>query len=105
MAKFEDIGETSYQGGRRRRKNPAEFRMPMHKGIPNSKNANSSVPIGILNLDCISDLDDREEIIKRWSTEISLIIQTNLDDFESTKAVLTLIEHKTSGIVQSQKKW
>ena len=97
----DDYAETSAAGGRRRRR-ATEFRMPMHQGIPNSRN--SATPIGILNLDCVTNLDEREEIIKRWSTEISLIIQTNADDFEKAQAVLTLIEHKTSGIVQKQLK-
>ncbi|GJT16477.1 putative transcription factor interactor and regulator CCHC(Zn) family protein [Tanacetum coccineum] len=77
-----------------------EFRMPMHKGIPN-KNSSSSGAINILNLDCISDLTERKRILEKWSTEISLILQTNQDDFQTAKSVLTLIEHKTEGNIQS----
>ncbi|GJY44284.1 putative zinc finger, CCHC-type, caulimovirus coat protein [Tanacetum coccineum] len=77
-----------------------EFRMPMHKGIPN-KNNSSSGAINILNLDCISDLTERKRILEKWSTEISLILQTNQDDFQTAKSVLTLIEHKTEGNIQS----
>ncbi|GKA20044.1 Orf y [Tanacetum coccineum] len=74
--------------------------MPMHKGIPN-KNTSSSGAINILNLDCISDLIERKRILEKWSAEISLILQTNQDDFQTAKSVLTLIEHKTEGNIQS----
>ncbi|GJX47703.1 putative transcription factor interactor and regulator CCHC(Zn) family protein [Tanacetum coccineum] len=87
-------GETS-----RKNSKSYEFRMPLHKGIPN-KNNSSSGAINILNLDCISDLDERKRILEKWSTEISLILQTNQDDFQTAKSVLTLIEHKTEGNIQ-----
>nr|GFB19393.1 hypothetical protein [Tanacetum cinerariifolium] len=86
-------GETS------KKKKSYEFRMPLHKGIPN-KNNSSSQAINILNLDCISDLNERKRIPKKWSTEISLILQTNQEDFQMAKSVLTLIEHKTEGNIQ-----
>lgn len=94
---FEDEDEpsTSY---RRTRKN-SEFSMPFHKGIPNSRNSPNA--INILNIDCISDLKTRKQIIDKWATEISLIIQTNQDDFIKARSVSLLVEHKTSGIVQN----
>nr|GEV05535.1 putative zinc finger, CCHC-type, Caulimovirus coat protein [Tanacetum cinerariifolium] len=82
------------------KKRSYEFRMPLHKGIPN-KNSSSSQAINILNLDCISDLNERKRILEKWSTEISLILQTNKEDFQTAKSVLTLIEHKTEGNIQS----
>nr|GEV57161.1 hypothetical protein [Tanacetum cinerariifolium] len=87
-------GETS------NKKRSYEFRMPLHKGIPN-KNSSSSQAINMLNLDCISDLNERKRILEKWSTEISLILQTNQEDFQMAKSVLTLIEHKTEGNIQS----
>ena len=94
--------KTENQRGETSRKNSKkyEFRMPLHKGIPNKNNSTSGA-INILNLDCISDLNERKRILEKWSTEISLILQTNQDDFLTTKSVLTLIEHKTEGNIQS----
>ncbi|GKB15612.1 putative transcription factor interactor and regulator CCHC(Zn) family protein [Tanacetum coccineum] len=89
-------GETS-----RKKPRNYEFRMPLHKGIPNQNNSNPSGAINILNLDCISDLNERKRILEKWSTEISLILQTNQEDFQNAKSVLTLIEHKTEGNIQS----
>nr|GEW61705.1 hypothetical protein [Tanacetum cinerariifolium] len=94
-------GETS------KKKRSYEFRMPLHKGIPN-KNNSSLQAINILNLDCISDLNERKRILEKWSTEISLILQTNQEDFQMAKSVLTLIEHKTEGNIQrliKQEQW
>ncbi|GJS41982.1 hypothetical protein Tco_0567025 [Tanacetum coccineum] len=87
-------GETS-----RKSSKSYEFRMPLHKGIPNNNNSSSGA-INILNLDCISNLDERKRILEKLSTEISLILQTNQDDFQTAKSVLTLIEHKTEGNIQ-----
>lgn len=86
---------------RYRKNNNYEFKMPMHKGIPDTTADKTPIKIGILNLDCVTDMQVKEEMIKRWITEISLIIQTNEDDFTTAKKVLLLIEHKTSGNVQN----
>nr|GEY84107.1 TPA: orf y [Tanacetum cinerariifolium] len=93
--------KTENQRGEASKKNSRnfEFRMPLHKRIPNKNNASGA--IDVLNLDCISDLNERKRILEKWSTEISLILQTNQDDFQTAKSVLTLIEHKTKGNIQS----
>ncbi|GKD59466.1 putative transcription factor interactor and regulator CCHC(Zn) family protein [Tanacetum coccineum] len=93
--------KSKYKKGESSRKNSKnyEFRMPLYKGVPN-KNSSSSGDINILNLDCISDLTERKRILEKWSTEISLILQTNQDDFQTAKSVLTLIEHKTEVNIQ-----
>ena len=75
-----------------------EFKMPIHNGIPNSSKGPNT--INVLNIDCIQDLKLRERVIEKWVTEISLILQTNPVDFEKTRNVLLLMEHKTDGIVQ-----
>ena len=72
--------------------------MPIHNGIPNSSQGPNT--INVLNIDCIQDLKLRERVIEKWVTEISLILQTNSEDFEDAKNVLLLMEHKTDGIVQ-----
>ncbi|KAD3068802.1 hypothetical protein E3N88_36682 [Mikania micrantha] len=76
-----------------------EFSMPYHKGIPNSETARSNT-INTINIDCIFDLQKKQEVIDKWNTEISLIIQSNPDEFVSSKAVLLLIEHKSAGIIK-----
>jgi len=76
-----------------------EFSMPYHKGIPNSEKGSSNT-INTINIDCIFDFQKRREVIDKWNTEISLIIQSNPDEFVSSKAVLLLIEHKSAGIIQ-----
>ncbi|KAD3640381.1 hypothetical protein E3N88_29604 [Mikania micrantha] len=76
-----------------------EFSMPYHKGIPNPETGSSNT-INTINIDCIFDLQKRQEVIDKWNTEISLIIQSNPDEFVSSKAVLLLIEHKSAGIIK-----
>nr|GEX42456.1 hypothetical protein [Tanacetum cinerariifolium] len=98
--KIEKINRVKTERGETlKKKRSYEFRMPLHKGISN-KNNSSSQAINILNLDCISDLNERKRILKKWSTEISLILQTNQEDFQMAKSILTLIEHKTEGNIQ-----
>ncbi|KAD4180162.1 hypothetical protein E3N88_28753 [Mikania micrantha] len=76
-----------------------EFSMPYHKEIPNPE-VGSSRTINTINIDCIFDLQKRQEVIDKWNTEISLIIQSNPNEFASSKAVLLLIEHKSAGIIK-----
>ena len=56
-----------------RRSKATEFSMPYHKGIPNPKTGSSST-IDTINIDNISSLEIRQQIIDKWNTEISLII-------------------------------
>ncbi|CAH1443995.1 unnamed protein product [Lactuca virosa] len=93
--------ESSYMAtnrGERKKKKKYEFKMPVHNGIPNSGKGPNM--INVLNIDCIQDLKLRERVIEKWVTEISLILQTNPDEFGNAKNVLLLLEHKTDGIVQ-----
>ena len=98
----EEEAETSYRatnsGLNNRKKKKYEFKMPIHNGIPNSGKGPNT--INVLNIDCIQDLKLRERVIEKWVTEISLILQTNPEEFEKAKNVLLLLEHKTDGIVQ-----
>ncbi|KAJ9535106.1 LOW QUALITY PROTEIN: hypothetical protein OSB04_un001816 [Centaurea solstitialis] len=64
--------------------------------IPVIKN-NNIFGSNILNIDCTAN---RKELIDIWAQEISLIIQTS-DSYQDCNAVLLLIEHKTTGIVNS----
>ncbi|KAL8234214.1 hypothetical protein R6Q59_020314 [Mikania micrantha] len=73
--------------------------MPYHKGIPNPETGSSNT-INTINIDCIFDLQKRQEVIDKWNTEFTLIIQSNPDEFVSSKAVLLLIEHKSAGIIK-----
>nr|XP_043638313.1 uncharacterized protein LOC122609329 [Erigeron canadensis] len=79
----------------------SEFSMPYHKGIPNSNNNGNSQPIDTIKIDCIFDFERRKEIIDKWNTEISLIIQSNPNEFSHARTVLLLVEHKSSGIIQN----
>ncbi|CAH1444042.1 unnamed protein product [Lactuca virosa] len=94
----DDEAESSYTATRRGNKKKYEFKMPVHNGIPDSSKGPNT--INILNIDCIQDLKLRERVVEKWVTEISLILQTNPDEFEKAKNVLLLLEHKTDGIVQ-----
>ncbi|CAH1444038.1 unnamed protein product [Lactuca virosa] len=94
----DDEAESSYTAARRSNKKKYEFKMPVHNGIPNSGQGSNT--INVLNIDCIQDLKLRERVVEKWVTEISLILQTNPDEFEKAKNVLLLLEHKTDGIVQ-----
>ncbi|CAI9259557.1 unnamed protein product [Lactuca saligna] len=94
----DDEAESSYTATRRGNKKKYEFKMPVHNGIPNSGQGSNT--INVLNIDCIQDLKLRERVVEKWVTEISLILQTNPDEFEKAKNVLLLLEHKTDGIVQ-----
>nr|KAJ0190255.1 hypothetical protein LSAT_V11C800404760 [Lactuca sativa] len=94
----DDESESSYTATRRGNKKKYEFKTPVHNGIPNSGQGPNT--INVLNIDCIQDLKLRERVVDKWVTEISLILQTNPDEFEKTKNVLLLLEHKTDGIVQ-----
>nr|KAJ0188708.1 hypothetical protein LSAT_V11C900505850 [Lactuca sativa] len=94
----DDEAESSYTATRRGNKKKCEFQMPVHNGIPNSGQGPNT--INILNIDYIQDLKLRERVVEKWVTEISLILQTNPDEFEKAKNVLLLLEHKTDGIVQ-----
>nr|KAJ0185387.1 hypothetical protein LSAT_V11C900468470 [Lactuca sativa] len=94
----DDEAESSYTATRRGNKKKYEFKMPVHNGIPNSGQGPNT--INVLNIDCIQDLKLRERVVEKWVTEISLILQTNPDEFEKAKNVLLLLEHKTDGIVQ-----
>jgi len=76
-----------------------EFSMSYHKGIPNP-NDGSSCPIDTIKIDCIFDFEKRKDVIDKWTTEISLIIQSNPEEFSRASAVLLLIEHKSAGIIQ-----
>ncbi|KAM0034006.1 putative caulimovirus coat protein [Helianthus debilis subsp. tardiflorus] len=87
-----------------KRKKNTEFSMSYLKGIPDSNNNNnnsSSTTINTIKIDCIFNLDKRKEVIDKWNTEISLIIQTNPEEFSHAKALLLLVEHKSAGIVQN----
>ncbi|CAH1433727.1 unnamed protein product [Lactuca virosa] len=84
--------------GERKKKKNYEFKMPVHNGIPNSGKGPNT--INVLNIDYIQDLKLRERVIEKWVTEISLILQTNPDEFGNAKNVFLLLEHKTDGIVQ-----
>ncbi|KAI3786355.1 hypothetical protein L1987_39970 [Smallanthus sonchifolius] len=92
-----NAGSSSYR--KTYRKKNTEFSMPYHKGIPNSNNG-SSTAIDTIKIDCIFDLERRKEVIDKWNTEISLIIQSNPEEFSKAKALLLLIEHKSAGIIQ-----
>lgn len=72
-------------------------RTQSNRSRPNAPNVS---PYGslILNIDCRTN---RREHIERWSSEINLIIQTDQTTYQDPKAVLTLIEHKTAGIVNN----
>ncbi|CAH1418332.1 unnamed protein product [Lactuca virosa] len=94
----DDEAESSYTATRRGNKKKYEFKMSVHNGIPDSSKGPNT--INILNIDCIQDLKLRERVVEKWVTEISLILQTNPDEFEKAKNVLLLLEHKTDGIVQ-----
>ncbi|XP_035845941.1 uncharacterized protein LOC118479229 [Helianthus annuus] len=85
----------------RHRKKDTEFSMPYHKGIPDSNSNGSATTINTIKIDCIFNLDKRKEVIDKWNTEISLIIQTNSEEFSKAKALLLLLEHKSAGIVQN----
>ncbi|KAJ0792632.1 putative caulimovirus coat protein [Helianthus annuus] len=75
--------------------------MPYHKSIPDFKNNNSSsTTINTIKLDCIFNFNKRKDVIDKWNTEISLIIQTNPEEFSYAKALLLLVEHKSVGIIQ-----
>ncbi|MFS8022225.1 putative caulimovirus coat protein [Helianthus anomalus] len=79
---------TSSSNRRSNRKKNTEFSMSYHKGIPdsNSNNNGSSTTINIIKIDCIFNLNKRKEAIDKWNTEISLIIQTNPEEFSHAKA-------------------
>nr|KAJ0185822.1 hypothetical protein LSAT_V11C900505860 [Lactuca sativa] len=94
----DDEAESSYTATRRGNKKKCEFQIPVHNGIPNSGQGPNT--INVLNIDCIQDLKLRERVVEKWVTEISLILQTNPDEFEKAKNILLLLEHKTDGIVQ-----
>nr|KAJ0227912.1 hypothetical protein LSAT_V11C100050250 [Lactuca sativa] len=94
----DDEAKSSYTATSRGNKKKYEFKMPVHNGIPNSGQGPNT--INVLNIDCIQDLKLRERVVEKWVTEISLILQTNPDEFEKAKNVLLLLEHKTDGIVQ-----
>nr|KAJ0188041.1 hypothetical protein LSAT_V11C900505820 [Lactuca sativa] len=94
----DDEAKSSYTATRRDNKKKCEFQMPVHNGIPNSGQGPNT--INVLNIDYIQDLKLRERVVEKWVTEISLILQTNPDEFEKAKNVLLLLEHKTDGIVQ-----
>ncbi|CAH1436134.1 unnamed protein product [Lactuca virosa] len=94
----DDEAESSYTAARRSNKKKYEFKMPVHNGIPDSSKGPNT--INVLNIDCIQDLKLRERVVEKWVTEISLILQTNPDEFEKAQNVLLLLEHKTDGIVQ-----
>ncbi|AAW56088.1 capsid protein [Horseradish latent virus] len=55
----------------------------------------------ILNLDCTNSLRDRKRLVEEWGAEISLTIQTNLDEYSDPDMVLLLMEHLTAGSVKS----
>ena len=97
--KFEDMDKTE-PSHRYSNTRQSEFKMPFHRGIPNKDNR-PPIAIGIINIDCIYDLKDRQIVMDRWINEISLIIQTNQNDFENSKAVLLLVEHKSEGIIKN----
>nr|KAJ0224383.1 hypothetical protein LSAT_V11C100001860 [Lactuca sativa] len=93
--------ESSYTAadrGERKKKKKYEFKMSVYNGIPNSGKGPNT--INVLNIDCIPDFKLRERVIEKWVTEISLILQTNPDEFGNAKNILLLLEHKTDGIVQ-----
>ncbi|MFS7914218.1 putative caulimovirus coat protein [Helianthus anomalus] len=71
--------------------------MPYHKGIPDFNNNNgSSTTINTIKIDCIFNFNKRKDVIDKWNTEISLIIQTNPEEFSLAKVLLLLVEHKSS---------
>ena len=91
-----DEGSSSYNPSKKNKQ--SEFKMPMHNGIPNSRG--NTAAINVLNIDCITNLKERKILLDKWITEISLIIQTNPEDFARGRQVSLLLEHKTDGILQ-----
>ncbi|MFS7914203.1 putative caulimovirus coat protein [Helianthus anomalus] len=87
---------------RSNRKKNTELSMPYHNGTPefNNNNNGSSTTINTIKIDCIFNFNKRKDVIDKWNTEISLIIQTNPEEFSLAKALLLFVEHKSSGIIQ-----
>ncbi|KAJ0570140.1 putative caulimovirus coat protein [Helianthus annuus] len=78
-----------------------EFSMPYHKGIPDFNNNNgSSATTNTIKINCIFNFNKRKDLIDKWNTEISLIIQTNPEEFSHAKALLLLVEHKSVVVIQ-----
>ncbi|MFS8009047.1 putative caulimovirus coat protein [Helianthus anomalus] len=94
---------TSSSNRRSNRKKNTKLSISYHKGIPdsNSNNNGSSTTINTIKIDCIFNLDKRKEVIDKWNTSISLIIQTRPEEFSHAKPLLLLVEHKSAGIVQN----
>ena len=63
-----------------------------------SKNTSNIYGSNILNID---GKNNRKELIDKWAQEISLIIQTNSEAYDDYNTVLLLMEHKTTGVVNS----
>ncbi|CAH1454045.1 unnamed protein product [Lactuca virosa] len=95
---FDHPGESSFQCERRKRPKTEQGHrtgsMPyLPTGNPNQFGTK------ILNIDNIET--NRKEVIDRWTSEISLIIQTNKEKYATKESILLLFDHKTSGIVQN----
>lgn len=62
------------------------------------KNITNIYGSNILNID---GKINRKELIDKWAQEISLIIQTNSEAYDDQNTVLLLMEHKSTGVVNS----
>nr|WNO44334.1 Capsid protein [Dahlia common mosaic virus] len=69
---------------------------PKKFGIPTNGLNNN-----ILDIDCITDMNIRKQMIDDWLTNLSLIIQSNPTSFEQARQVLILAEHHSRGNVQN----
>ncbi|CAH1448332.1 unnamed protein product [Lactuca virosa] len=95
---FDHPGESSFQSERTKRPKIEQGHrtgsMPdLPTGNPNQFRTN------VLNIDNIET--NRKEVMDRWTSEISLIIQTNKEKYATKESILLLFDHKTSGIVQN----
>lgn len=52
----------------------------------------------ILNID---GKNNKKELIDKWAQEITLIVQTNSEVYDDQNTVMLLMEHKTTGFVNS----
>ncbi|CAH1422907.1 unnamed protein product [Lactuca virosa] len=90
---FEHHGESYFQGERRKR--PKTEQGHRTGSMPNLPTGNpNQFGTNVLNIDNIET--DRKEFIDIWTSEISLIIQTNKEKYATKKSILLLFNHKTS---------
>ena len=90
------------EGPSERKPEPEDRSRKKRKGnfssTTNSKSSNNIYGSTILDID---GKTNRKELIDKWAQEISLIIQTNSEAYDDQQTVLLLMEHKTTGIVNS----